>query len=233
MRHVPKPPTAGDTEDRPSPAAATPSSLRERQRAQVRTDIRRAAFQLFATHGFDTVTTEQIAAAAGVSPSTFFRHVATKEELLLDEVRRGGEAIASLLEQRPSTEAPDVALARAIEARVGAFQDSGIEQWRAAILAAPNLIEKVSVLDPEDKSRLVKLTAARMRSDPENDSRPALLVHLAFAAADFAFQQWVRIVNEDHPPLPVRVAEPLQAVTGPRWQPRRSQNGSARKGLRR
>jgi AcrR family transcriptional regulator len=209
-----------------------PSSLRDRQRAQIRADIRLAAYRLFAAHGFDNVTTEQIATAAGVSPSTFFRHITSKEELLLDQVRRGWEAIASLLEQRPSDESPDVALARAIEARTGAFQDSETEQWRAAILAAPSLLDKVTMA-PEDKSRLVKLTAARMRTDPEHDIRPALLVHLAFAAADFAFQQWVRTATDDHQPLQVLVSEALQAVMHPRWQPRRSRTARPKKSVRR
>ncbi|HEX2286560.1 MAG TPA: TetR family transcriptional regulator, partial [Mycobacterium sp.] len=160
-----------------------PLSLRDRQRARVRADIRLAAYRLFAAHGFDHVTTEQIAAAAGVSPSTFFRYTATKEELLLDPVRRGWSAIAALLEERPRGESPDVALARAIEARTSAFQDSESEQWRAAIVAAPTLLDKLTVLDPDDRSRLVKLTADRMRTYPEQDTRPALLVHLAFAAA--------------------------------------------------
>jgi AcrR family transcriptional regulator len=211
---------------------AKPSSLRDRQRAQIRADIRMAAYRLFAAHGFDNVTTEQIAAAAGISPSTFFRHITSKEELLLDQVRRGWEAIASLLEQRPSEESPDAALARAIEARTGAFQDSETEQWRAAILAAPNLLDKVTMA-PEDKSRLVKLTAARMRADPAHDIRPALLVHLAFAAADFAFQQWVRSATDDHQPLQALVSEALQAVMHPRWQPRRNRTARPRKGMRR
>jgi AcrR family transcriptional regulator len=204
------------------------SSLRDRQRAQIRTDIRLAAYRLFATHGFDNVTTEQIAAAAGVSPSTYFRHITSKEELLLAQVRRGWEAIASLLEQRPSDESPDVALARAIEARTGAFQDSETEQWRTAILAAPGLLEKITMA-PEDKSRLVKLTATRMETDPEHDTRPALLVHLAFAAADFAFQQWVRTSHEDHQPLQEMVSEALQTVMNPCWQPRRSRSTRPRK----
>lgn len=194
-----------------------PLSLRDRQRAQVRDEIRLAAYRLFAEHGFDNVTTEQIAAAAGVSPSTFFRHIASKEELLLHQVRRGWEAIASLLEERPSGEPPDVALARAIEARTAAFQDDDTEQWRTAILAAPGLLDKVTMA-PEDKSRLVKLIAARMRSDAEKDIRPALLVHLAFAAADFAFQQWVRTSRDDHRPLQEMVSEALQAVMNPRWR---------------
>ena len=207
------------------------SSLRDRQRAQIREDIQLAAYRLIATHGFDNVTTEQIAATAGVSPSTFFRHIANKEELLLDQVRRGGEAIASLLEQRPSAESPDVALARAIEVRVGSFQDSETE-WRAAILAAPGLLEKATVLAPEDKSQLIKLTAARMRTDPEHDSRPALLVHLAFAAAHFAFQQWVRNPDDERPPLQALVSDALQAVMNPRWQPHRGRSAPSRKTAR-
>ena len=211
---------------------AKPSSLRDRQRAQVRTDIRLAAYRLFAARGFNNVTTDEIAAAAGVSPSTFFRHTASKEELLLDPVRRGWSAIAVLLEQRPSTESPDVALARAIEARTGAFEDNESEQWRAAILAAPTLLEKLTVLAPEDKSRLIKLTATRMRTDVEQDARPALLVHLALAAADFAFQQWVRTSSDRRPPLQALVSEALQAVVNPCWQARRSRTTRARKGLR-
>lgn len=199
---------------------AKSSSLRDRQRAQIRADISLAAYRLFAAHGFDNVTTEQIAAAAGVSPSTFFRYTATKEELLLDPVRRGGDAIATLLEQRPSGEPPDVALACAIEARTGAFQDNQSD-WRAAMLGAPALLEKLTHLAPEDRNRLVKLTAARMRTDPQHDTRPALLVHLAFAAADFAFQQWVRMSDGGQQPLQDMVSEALQAVMHPRWKPRR------------
>jgi AcrR family transcriptional regulator len=215
-------------DDIPPEAPAKTSSLRDRQRAQIRADIQLAAYRLFAAHGFDNVTTEQIAAAAGVSPSTFFRHIASKEELLLDQVRRGGEAIVSLLEQRPSAESPDVALARAIEARVSAFQDSETE-WRAAILAAPGLLEKATVLAPDDKSQLIKLTAARMRTDSEHDTRPALLVHLAFAAAHFAFQQWVRTADDERPPLQALVSDALQAVINPRWQTRRGRRAPSRK----
>jgi AcrR family transcriptional regulator len=193
-------------------------SLRDRQRAQVRADIRLAAYRLFAERGFDAVTTEEIAEAAGVSPRTFFRHVANKEELLLAPVRHGGAAIVALLEQRPSREAPDVALARAIVTRTSAFEDSDSEQWRAAILVAPYLLEKVTMLAAEDKDRLVKLTAARMGADPDVDVRPALLVHLAFAAGDFAFQQWVRNSARDHKPLQVYVSEALDAVRHPRWR---------------
>ena len=79
----------------------------------------------------------------------------------------------------------------------------------------------------------MKLVAARMNIDPEHDTRPALLVHLSFAAADFAFQQWVRTFDEDHPPLQELVAHALHAVKSSRWQLPRSSSAPARKGLRR
>jgi AcrR family transcriptional regulator len=186
----------------------------------VRADIRRAAYRLFAERGFEAVTTEEIAAAAGVSPRTLFRHVASKEELLLGPVRHGGAAIAALLEQRPTREAPDVALANAIIARASAFEDSDTEEWRNALRVTPDLLDKAAMLAPEDKDRLVKLTAARMGTSTSTDNRPALLVHLAFAAGNFAFQQWVRDSGRKHRPLQAYVSEALDAVKHSRWRAR-------------
>ena len=108
-------------------------SLRDRQRAQIRADIRRAAFRLFVERGYDDVTTEEIATAAGVSPRTFFRHVPTKEEVLLAPVRYGGAAIVILLEQRPATESPDVALINAIITRIRSFDEADCEEWRVLV----------------------------------------------------------------------------------------------------
>ena len=134
----------------------TGESLRDRQRAQIRADIRRAAFRLFIERGYDTVTTEEIATAAGVSPRTFFRHVPTKEELLLAPVRHGGAAIVNLLEQRPVAESPDVALANAIIVRTRSFDQADCEEWREALLVAPHLLDKVSLHTPADKERATR-----------------------------------------------------------------------------
>ena len=193
-------------------------SLRERQRAQIRADIRRAAFRLFAERGFDAVTTEEIAAAAGVSPRTLFRHVPTKEELILGPTRHAGTALVSLLEQRPGREPPDVALANAIVARTSAFEESDSAQWREAILATPQLLDKVTILNPGDRERIAKLTADRMSAAADPDTRAGLLVQLAFAAADFGFQRWVRQSTKNPKPLHVYVSEALEAVKSRRWR---------------
>lgn len=195
----------------------TPESLRDRQRAQIRADIRRAAFRLFVERGYDAVTTEEIATAAGVSPRTFFRHVLAKEELLLAPVRYGGAAIVHLLEGRPAGESPDVALINAIITRTRSFEPADTEEWRQALLVAPGLLDKVTVHRPADKERATKLIADRMRVDPHTDIRPGLLVQLAFAAADFGFQQWV-LQSGRRWPLDRYVAEALKAVKSPHWR---------------
>lgn len=195
----------------------TPESLRDRQRAQIRADIRRAAFRLFVERGYDAVTTEEIATAAGVSPRTFFRHVPAKEELLLAPVRYGGAAIVHLLEGRPAGESPDVALINAIITRTRSFEPADTEEWRQALLVAPGLLDKVTVHRPADKERATKLIADRMRVDPHTDIRPGLLVQLAFAAADFGFQQWV-LQSGRRWPLDRYVAEALKAVKSPHWR---------------
>jgi AcrR family transcriptional regulator len=195
----------------------TGESLRERQRAQIRADIRRAAFRLFVERGYDAVTTEEIAAAAGVSPRTFFRHVPTKEELLLAPVRHGGTAIVSFLEQRPAGESPDVALINAIIARTRSFDEADIEEWRKALLVAPDPLGKLTMITPADKERAAKLVAARMGANPETDIRPGLLVQLAFAAGDYGFQRWVR-QSSNRRPLDRYVTEALEAVKSPHWR---------------
>jgi AcrR family transcriptional regulator len=193
-------------------------SLRDRQRAQIRADIRRAAFRLFIERGYDAVTTEEIASAAGVSPRTFFRYVPTKEELLLAPVRHGGTAIVGLLEDRPAAEAPDVALINAIVTRTRSFGVADTEEWREALLVAPDLLGKLTVHLPADKERVTKLVAARMSSNCDTDIRPALLVQLAFSAADFGFQHWVRQSTKKPRALERYVTEALEAVKSPHWE---------------
>lgn len=54
-------------------------SLRERRRRKTAHDIQRACLALALEQGIDNITTGAIAAAAGVSPRTFFNYYANKE----------------------------------------------------------------------------------------------------------------------------------------------------------
>jgi AcrR family transcriptional regulator len=66
------------------PDPRRPLGLRERKKMKTRQTIRREAFRLFDERGYASTTTEQIAEAAAVSASTFFRYFPSKESVLLN-----------------------------------------------------------------------------------------------------------------------------------------------------
>jgi AcrR family transcriptional regulator len=67
--------------------------LRERKKARTREAIIDAALDLFERNGYDATTVEDIAAAADVSPRTFFRYFESKLDLVM---ARSGTKHASL-----------------------------------------------------------------------------------------------------------------------------------------
>jgi AcrR family transcriptional regulator len=59
--------------------------LRERKKQKTRWAIQEHAMRLFAQQGYEETTVEQIAAAAEISPSTFFRYFKTKEDVVVQD----------------------------------------------------------------------------------------------------------------------------------------------------
>src|SRR5919198_4310558 len=84
-------------------AARGHDGLRERKKAQTRDALVECALELFERQGYDTTTIEDIAAAANVSPRTFFRYFDSK----LDIVRAPKHehpSLAELVAARPPSE---------------------------------------------------------------------------------------------------------------------------------
>jgi AcrR family transcriptional regulator len=90
----------------------TKPGLRERKKQKTRGAIQREAMRLFQEQGYDATTVEQIAEAAEVSQSTFFRYFPTKEDVvLLDDY---DPTIERLIAERPADEPPATAVRGAI-----------------------------------------------------------------------------------------------------------------------
>jgi AcrR family transcriptional regulator len=60
-------------------------SLRERKKLKTHLAIQHEALDLFRKQGYEATTVEQIAAAAEVSQTTFFRYFPTKEDVVLHD----------------------------------------------------------------------------------------------------------------------------------------------------
>ncbi len=90
------------TKDKAEPRALGPASLRERKKERTRRELVAAALQLFEQKGYDATTIDEIAEAAEVSPRTFFRYFANKEEVAMGEVV--DQSIIELVGARPAGE---------------------------------------------------------------------------------------------------------------------------------
>jgi AcrR family transcriptional regulator len=188
--------------------------LRERQRIALRADIQQAALRMFAAEGYDNVTTEAIAEAVGISPSTFFRHVPTKEHLLLGATRRGRAQIVASFRARPPEEDVAEAISAAILARTSQFlsDDEMVEQWRRAMASAPAELRRASLLSREDCDELIDAVALRLDDAGESaDLRAGVLVRAAVAAVEYAYEWW--LTHDRTESLHALTEQALQLVT--------------------
>jgi AcrR family transcriptional regulator len=105
-----------------------PPGLRERKKARTFAAIQAQALRLFRQQGYDETTVEQIAEAADVSPSTFFRYFPTKESVVLLDLY--DELIGRLYLAQPKELKPIPALRRAL--REG-FAQIPSQEWQQQV----------------------------------------------------------------------------------------------------
>jgi AcrR family transcriptional regulator len=72
--------------------------------ARTRAALREAALRHFAEHGFEAASVTAIADEVGVTERTFYRHFATKDEVLFDDVDEAFAWFAAALHERPAGE---------------------------------------------------------------------------------------------------------------------------------
>jgi AcrR family transcriptional regulator len=73
---------------------------------KVRKRLQWAALELFREQGYEEVTALQIAAKAGVTERTFFRHFPDKREVLFDGDAEFSEALTAAIRKSPETLGP-------------------------------------------------------------------------------------------------------------------------------
>ncbi|APU39998.1 MULTISPECIES: TetR/AcrR family transcriptional regulator [unclassified Streptomyces] len=113
-------------------------SLTERRKAATQLDIARAACELFAEHGPDATTAEDIAHRAGVALRTFYRYFRNKQEAVAPLLAGGGDAWRALLAEEEPGAPLAPALERAVTRSLSAPQavEEGLEVTRGLLRAA-------------------------------------------------------------------------------------------------
>jgi AcrR family transcriptional regulator len=146
-------------------ASGVPSALglRERKKLKTRAAIREHALRLIRAQGYPATTVEQIAAAAEVSPSTFFRYFPTKEDAVLYDPY--DPLLAEAFRAQPDDLRPLPALRGAIRAVSAEFPGDEAEWTRnllALILTVPELRARFLAELARSVSVLADLVAERV-----------------------------------------------------------------------
>lgn len=118
--------------------------LRERKKLRTQQELKAVALRLFVEHGFDEVTIDDIAAAAEVSKSTFYRYFESKEDVLLGGKAEALGLLSDALSRRPADE-PPVEAARQAYLEVAALFEYDREQKLAVATisrSTPSLVAR-------------------------------------------------------------------------------------------
>ncbi|HZE05973.1 MAG TPA: helix-turn-helix domain-containing protein [Solirubrobacteraceae bacterium] len=149
--------------------------------------LREAALELFEERGFEQTTVAEIAARAGLTERTFFRHFADKREVLF----RGSEALRDMLvaaiDEAPAAASPLEAVTAALDAAGAAFAREFARRRRAVILANPELLERELI-------KLASLTDAladALRGRGVRDPVARLASETGMAVFRITFERWV------------------------------------------
>lgn len=142
------------------------SGLRERKKARTREAIIDAALDLFSRKGFDATTIEDIAAAADVSPRTFFRYFDSKVDLVMARNEAHGDKIGPLVVARPASEGPLEALRQVMQLTLcELLADPSVVRELQVMISTPTLRNRAREHFYEEEAELVSAFAARLGTD--------------------------------------------------------------------
>jgi AcrR family transcriptional regulator len=181
--------------------------LREQKKARTRAAIQQAALGLIETQGYDVTTCEQIAAAAEVSPATFYRYFPTKEDVVLSDDY--DPMIAELVRRRPVEEPPLMAVRGALREALGAGgpDEEAVRHRTRLVLSVPALRARSHEQVESLRGHLAGALAARVGAEED-----AVAVQVLAAAAAAALGVGVEAWAEHGGALADRVDEALAVL---------------------
>ena len=161
------------------------------KRSQMMADtLEEVALQLFEQRGFEAVTVDDIAMEAQISPRTFYRYFAAKDDVLQVSIERRSDALRLILAARPDDEPPIHSLSQALKSVLSAEDPVAVRRWIAVIQATPSVLRGV-VGGIQLKSQVVIAEFFGSRLDVASDSLvPTMLAAAAGGVIMAAQTQW-------------------------------------------
>ncbi len=168
------------------------ASLAQRKRQLVSDELSQAALNLLAQKGFDAVTVDEIAAAAGMSKRTFFRYFASKEDVVVQFLGEMGVGMRAELAGRPAEEPPSVALRHTVWVSIDACAGHAEQALRVVqlILGTPALHARFLERQAQWRDELAAELADRLALGPATGLHPRLAAGMALTAFDVVLQLW-------------------------------------------
>jgi AcrR family transcriptional regulator len=182
-----------------APAGETNASLRERKKLATRRALRRAAFDLVTERGFAHVTVEDIAAAADVSPRTFFNYFPTQEAALFgvdpDRITALRERVARLAPGEPALAALRLVMVSDARTVADELRELGGDPagWLRRMKSAhtdPQLRAARAAQMAMTERAIAEGIAERLGTDPERDPYPGLLAATAAGVFRASISFW-------------------------------------------
>jgi AcrR family transcriptional regulator len=167
------------------------SGLRERKKARTREAIIDAALDLFGSKGFEATTIEDIAAAADVSPRTFFRYFDSKVDLVMAHNEAHGDKIGPLIAARPATEGPLEALRQVVQQMLlERLAEPSVVREFQVMMSSPTLRKMAREHFYEEEAELISAFAARLGTG-DDDLTANVMASAAAATIWTVVERWL------------------------------------------
>jgi len=165
---------------------------------------------LYAEQGFEQTTVAEIAARAGLTERTFFRHFADKREVLFYGMDIARDLLTRTVADAPASATPMEAIGAALQALCAVFQENPERvRLRNAVVSANAELRERELSKLEAFASAVA-GALRDRGVPELAA--SLAAETGIAVFKVAFARWISEPGE--PDLPGILAESMAELTG-------------------